>query len=255
MFDTLNKLIGEAIFTIKGCKFLLSPASYIDRQLIKKGGFDERITLTSQIALKAGGIFIDIGANFGYYSVLAATLPGVSVMALEPSPREMKRLQTNITLNGFKNIKAMPIAAAATKGIRRLHLAPVSNAGMNSFSPAFTTDDSVAVTCARVDDLLQADEYRQVKMIKIDVEGAEYDVLQGMPELLKNFDGILACEISPGTDHGVTNRIPEIYTLMKEKGFDCLYGMETTYQYDEFFFKPGEWAIAMQELEKKWSTV
>jgi FkbM family methyltransferase len=256
---TAYRLMGNANFTIGQEIFSLSPVSFIDNLLLKTGKFDERITQVIKLVLADGGIYLDVGANFGYYSVIAAKLPGVSVVAIEPSPREFIRLQENCNLNNLENLKALEVAVSDIPGKRMLHLSDIWNTSMNSFNPAFKDDQpfksslSVEVECCRVDDLISPSEHKHLKLIKIDVEGFEYEVLKGMPNLLQNFNGVLICEITPGISEQNPNHISEIYSIMNAQGFRSFYGLDFSRQYDEFFYKPGTFEELFNRLNLNWN--
>ena len=258
LLKTIYKLIGNANFKVGEEVFSLSPVSYIDNVLLKTGKFDERIIQVIKLALANGGMYLDIGANFGYYAVLAAKMPGVSVLAVEPSPREFTRLQENTQLNNLKNIRSLEVAVGDFSGKRMLHLSDLWNTSMNSFNPAFKggnasgNHQSVEVKCHRVDDIVTTDEYKDLKLIKIDVEGSEYEVLQGMSNLLRHFNGILICEITPGVSEDDPNHINEIYSILKAQGFKGFYGLDFSRQYDEFFYKPGNFEQQFKHLTLSW---
>jgi len=118
-------------------------------------------------ALPAGGLFLDVGANVGTYTIWAAEL-GAEVIALEPAPDTFRLLQENIALNGYL-VTAVRAAAGDHCGTARF------TAGLdaaNSLAP-----DGTAVTDLVTVDSLIGD--RRVAGMKIDVEGFEIDVLRG----------------------------------------------------------------------------
>jgi FkbM family methyltransferase len=129
-----------------------------------------------------GGIIVDAGANWGYFSLLAAAAVGGrgAVIALEPDPRHFARLTRNVEMNRFANVSARQAAAASRDGTVTLdgYAEDAENRGVSRiadreniahrFEVACTTIDRVTASCARVD------------AVKIDVEGAELDVLEGM---------------------------------------------------------------------------
>lgn len=84
--------------------------------------------------LKKDDTFIDVGANNGYFSLLASTLVGKKgrVFAFEPNPRAINKLKKSIKLNKFKNIKAFNIALGSRNTIKKLYLSTIED-GLNSF--------------------------------------------------------------------------------------------------------------------------
>lgn len=140
--------------------------------------------------LRAGDVFVDVGANIGYYTVLAAkrVAEGGAVIAVEPVPETVRQLQRNVALNGLTNVRVVP-AALQAGGNEQLRLHVVGGLfGLGSSVPAdagglVRTFDVAATT---LDDVCQHIEH--VRMVKLDVEGAEYAVLQGGRATLKKTD-------------------------------------------------------------------
>jgi FkbM family methyltransferase len=123
-------------------------------------------------ALRGGGLFIDVGANVGTYTIWAAEL-GAEVIALEPAADTFVLLQENIALNGYP-VTAVRAAAGDHCGIARFTSG--LDAG-NSLAP----DGPVATELVTIDALIGD---RRVTGMKVDVEGFEIDVLRGAARAL-----------------------------------------------------------------------
>ena len=131
-----------------------------------------------------GDVVIDVGAHVGKYSLPAAKLVGEKgkVIAIEAHPGNFKALQTNILLNGFKNIIAIEIAAFNQDNKRLL----LSGSRDNGFSlKSNLKENSFEVETRTIDSLSQELGIEKVNWVKIDVEGAEVEVLEGMREVLR----------------------------------------------------------------------
>ncbi|WP_448937142.1 hypothetical protein, partial [Escherichia coli] len=88
----LYKWLSNAVFTIGDDKFLLHPFSLIDRMLIDNNAYEDDIFEVIKESLNGkGGILLDIGANFGLFTIKAAKIQGVKVFSFEPSRRELLR--------------------------------------------------------------------------------------------------------------------------------------------------------------------
>lgn len=132
--------------------------------------------------LTTGGTFVDVGANLGLYTVAAARLVGPTghVVALEPTPRTARVLRENIQLNGLLELGTVDVhecAAGAAAGTARLALHD-ADSGHNSLYADEGTTGTVEVDVVRLDDLVPVGT--RVDVVKIDVEGAELEVLEGM---------------------------------------------------------------------------
>jgi FkbM family methyltransferase len=140
-----------------------------------------------QQLLAAGGVFYDIGANVGYFTLVAATSLAHrgQILAFEPGRNAYTRLTDNLALNPYRNIKTFPLAVADREGEATLHLAgdiADSSASLYPSGPA----SAGAETCRTVslDHFLASEAVPPPDLIKLDVEGAELAVLQGARQLL-----------------------------------------------------------------------
>jgi len=131
-------------------------------------------------SLRRGDCFIDIGANIGYFSVLAATCVGANghVIAFEPERNNHALLATNAALNPHCNYTLHAVAASDVDVSGQLFLNP-ENLGDHQI---YASDDRVAQTISlrRIDSLLAP--HTPINLIKIDVQGAEQKALAGLAE-------------------------------------------------------------------------
>jgi FkbM family methyltransferase len=148
-------------------------------------------------SLSEGDVFIDVGANIGYYSILGARIVGErgQVIALDPIPDTVKILDLNVKLNGLKNIKTIPKAAWMNSALLNMYV-PGGCYGWASCikrrGSRFFTVDAVPL-----DDISK--KISTIKLLKIDVEGSEYQVIMGAKETLEKTEHIIM-EISENSD-------------------------------------------------------
>ncbi len=136
--------------------------------------------------LGPGGVFVDVGANIGYFSIVGASAVGDSgvVFAFEPDPDNFRLLQANAGLNGLQGrIDAVQAGLAATNHTGRLYLSR-DNFGDHRLSTAVPGRESVEVQ------LLHGGEYLgsrlvRIDLLKVDTQGSEYDVMLGLMPLLR----------------------------------------------------------------------
>jgi FkbM family methyltransferase len=153
--------------------------------------------------LKQGDVFLDVGANVGYFSLLASGNVGKEgkVIAFEPEKQNYNLLLQNILLNNYKNIEAIRQAIGDHSGISTLHINPL-NRGGNSLLPFteyhtaghFYSKKSIEekyahnleqeVPLQTLDSFLAERGLPHIAMLKIDVEGFEASVVEGMQETL-----------------------------------------------------------------------
>lgn len=144
------------------------------------GSYEPEQTQAFARAVRPGAIVYDVGAHYGYYSLLAAKLAGESgsVVALEPSPRNLSVLRRHIELNRLRNVAVVELAVSDHEGDAGFDNTAGSGVGHLS-------DQGPLVVRLTTLDLL-ARRFPVPNVIKIDVEGAEESVLAGGTELLKN---------------------------------------------------------------------
>jgi len=148
---------------------------------------------------KPGMTFLDIGANIGYYAALASGRigPQGKLIALEPDPENFRYLQQNVAVNGGPQAVCVQKAAAAEKGVLRLHVNR-ENRGDNRLYANDLCDSSFEVEVTTIDALLEGLGIERVDLVKIDVQGFEGHVFQGMKRtLLRSEELILLTEFWP----------------------------------------------------------
>jgi FkbM family methyltransferase len=136
--------------------------------------------------LRPGDVFVDCGANLGQFTLTAARLVGPTgiVVAYEPSPHTYASLRRNVDANGFANVQLHQLALGARSSVATFVAMPDSG-GLSSFAPAEPSLGTVVdVAVVALDDELDDGLRRRVALVKIDVEGAELQLLAGASSLL-----------------------------------------------------------------------
>lgn len=148
--------------------------------------------------LRSKSCVVDVGANIGYYTLLAASaLEGRGeVHAFEPCPNIFPKLCQNLNGSGFPSVKLNQVALADADGEQRLFL-PADLAGTNaSLVENFTRQGAFLMTqTTRLDTYWKAHVTRPVDLMKIDAEGAEASVLRGAGHLLDECRPDIVCEV------------------------------------------------------------
>ena len=169
-------------------------------QLIKyrKREMDHKFLLDK--TLKPGSVVLDIGANIGYYALMELNLIGQEgrLIAVEPSPWNVDLLEKNLELNQkTRNVRVVTGAISSSRGKDTFHLASSSN--LNTFQNYGTvekhlTGETLEVDTYRVAEVLTEEELRKgIDLIRMDVEGHEVDVINGMLDEVK--EGVLSPSI------------------------------------------------------------
>ena len=135
---------------------------------------------------------IDIGANIGYYTILASRLigPEKRVFSFEPQASMVNKLRRNVELNKLSNIEVFPYALADTAGTTTFNLPPegVEAFGSMRANGRFEVAKTIQVETHRLDDVLERLNNPKIGLVKMDSEGAELLIFRGATTLLSSPD-------------------------------------------------------------------
>ncbi len=188
--------------------------------------------------LHPGDVFFDIGANIGFFSVIAAHLVGPEgqVYAFEPVPDNVALLEHNLELNGFRQAQVLRYAVSNRVGKGELLLAEW-NGGATLSADSTPPDLKGALTV----DLMTIDAMINQKMItppslaKIDVEGAELDVLEGMVKTIELYHPVIIFEIDDGNPGAYQKKLDACEALLKKHGYQIRQLQDS--------YPAGEWIV------------
>lgn len=220
--ESLVATCGAATIRVGGgYRMHVNPADFTERP-IWINGFDPRDqqTLFFRQALRPGDCVLDIGANVGYYSLLAASLvgPGGSVHAFEPCVTVLARLQQNVALNPQAAVTIHPLALADRVQSAPFFIASDRHTGLSSLRDLGAKTQRVAdVPTAPLDDLRE--KLPPVRLVKLDVEGAELQVLQGARELLTRDQPDLLLELTDAFLRQLGGSAQQVCELLTRLGY------------------------------------
>ncbi|UPH89131.1 FkbM family methyltransferase [Synechococcus sp. NB0720_010] len=137
--------------------------------------------------------FLDVGANVGFYSLMAASF-GCDVVSVEPNQYTYKMLASNIRYNSFNNIRTLNLGVDSTSGIRSLYGASTSASFCTNWSGS-SDSISASVRTTTIDEILLNLELFPA-LLKIDIEGFEYEALRGASHSLQRSDIDFIVEIT-----------------------------------------------------------
>jgi FkbM family methyltransferase len=170
---------------------------------------------------KSGGIFVDVGANFGWYSLLFGYFAGDygKVVAVEPDLDNQKLLLENIEFNGCSNIELIACAVGKENKELMLKKAPSTNPGMHSLvALPHVNEFGEMVIVRRLDDLLSPYP-GSIELMKIDIEGFEVEALLGAENVLKRCK-FLMIEYSPSFIVASGNKKEDFFEILYKSSFD-----------------------------------
>lgn len=184
-------------------------------------------TLAAYVKRKVapGDIFLDIGANSGHFSLIAASL-GADVISVEASPANCRLFSANVEANALgPKINLVNAAAGNEDGKIELHENRLNGMWSTTSSVAFwylrPLVRKITVPLIRVEDLLKPEDFKRIGFVKIDVEGAELAVVQGLRKLLRSGrpDLEFCLEFSPSWL--TQKQQEEIFSIFRSYGYEA----------------------------------
>lgn len=172
--------------------------------------------------LSPGGVFVDIGANVGFFTVIAARIVGPTgmVYAFEPVRCNTEIIHKNIKLNGFINALVTEKAVADREGPGTLVLADYAGGAALDFVDAPPdVAGSTVVDIITLDSFLGQEECRPPTLVKIDVEGAELEVLKGMAGTLKVARPVVIVEVDDSNEEGLRSKENACRDFLTDRGY------------------------------------
>ncbi|MCX6715589.1 MAG: FkbM family methyltransferase [Candidatus Taylorbacteria bacterium] len=196
--SAIKSSIPERINITEGI-LILNPTDLGVSGQLALGVYERFETKLFRRAVKAGMNVLDIGANIGYYTVIASRLTGSSgqVFAFEPEPVNQEFLKKNIAINSLKNVTPVAMALSNTVGKHKLYLTE-DNKGTHALADNRSTGKYILVDTNTLDAFLDKHGSPRIDIMKVDIEGAEALALDGMYQTLSGNPNImLFVEIHP----------------------------------------------------------
>lgn len=198
--------------------------------------------------LERGDVFIDIGANIGYFTVVGARLVGEqgTVYAFEPMPEALRVLKENIRT--VKNVKLFETALSDVTGASDFSVhkdGDTSSLGVNHGAKR-----TIQVPLDTVDNSLKAEN--RIDVIKIDVEGYELEVLRGAKAILAQHKPLLYFEFIPDYTKERLIKIDDFKTLLEPYGYS-LHWMNPKYPIGGLTTEAQSWYVIGVPVESRWS--
>ena len=181
---TIRKLLPKQV-EIHGATVVLNPTDPVVSGALHFGVYEKAETRFFQSACRDGMTFLDVGANLGYYTALAARAVGPNgrVLAVEPDPDSFGYLEQTIAANAVGNVQAFPVAASDAPATLPLYIS-TDNRGDNRLYASGEDRPQVEVAARPLDALLRENKIDTVDLIKIDVQGYEPKVISGLRETI-----------------------------------------------------------------------
>jgi FkbM family methyltransferase len=204
-------------------RFFVDPASNLGNAIITQPAYEPQMLSALTSILKEGDLYLDVGSNEGYFSVIASKLVGDSgrVLSIEPQSRLQEIIYRNIELNNSHNIHVFQLAVSDVVGTARISLLPDMNTGGSGLFPATKYKIPIQlVPQTTLSRFLSLVCVPKVRLMKLDIEGYEYEAILGSRDLFAG--GVIehiALELHPSILAQRGKSGDDIITFLKECGY------------------------------------
>ncbi len=232
----LMRLVGPFLLVELEPALFIRPLglSIVEVEIIRRGMFEPETVHAFAALLAPGMTVLDVGANVGQFTLVAARRVGPSgrVHAFEPTPELAAHILRNLDLNGLENVAVNAIAVSDEAGRATLHLVQPDDPGENSIVDPSPGARTLEVPTVTLDGYIAEHEVGRVDVIKIDIEGAEIPALRGAPGLLSGDESpVLVLEFHPKTLAFSGHTPDDLLGLLNSHGYAfypiAAYGLHT----------------------------
>jgi FkbM family methyltransferase len=240
-FDWRTTLKPRVIRTRYGFSLRIKLPDTIQKVIFLTGRWEPFLTRFVSDTLRPGDTFVDLGANIGYHSLLASRLVSENgrVYAIEGSPSIFERLRENVALNKMTNITAIHAIVSDKEGSKPFWLAREPHGGLSTAVESVASHHPSRLPTMRLEahvssrplvKLIPTESLFNARLIKLDVEGAEEEVLRPLVPLLNRFSPRTAwmLELSPQLSPGGQADIDWIYHSFCGAGYRA-FALPNTY--------------------------
>jgi FkbM family methyltransferase len=208
---------------------LLDPNDLVQSYIMAYGAWEPETWNAMSKHLGSGGVFVDVGAHIGYYTLKAAQVVGSQgrVLAIEPNPDTLPILRENVAANHDAMVTVEPVACSDSDTTLELFSAAGANSGESSLSrknaeQAGALKASYHVPARRLDAIIQACGVLRLDLLKIDVEGAELLVLKGAQETLDRFHPVVTMELEESQLISMGTTVAAVTEWLRDRGYTVL---------------------------------
>ncbi|MGE0767238.1 MAG: FkbM family methyltransferase [Hyphomicrobiaceae bacterium] len=187
-------------------------------------GIDERPVQEALARhLRPGDVFYDIGANIGFLTVIGARLVAAEghVVAFEPVPENADAVRRNCELNSFGHVRVLQTAVSNSVGTAALQVAHhAGGAALADVALPVDRKGTITVPTTTVDTLIAQQQVPPPSLVKIDVEGAELNVLLGMRDTLRRFGPTIIYELDDGDAQSLSRKTAACEQVLRDMDYD-----------------------------------
>ena len=206
----------------RGLLWRLNTSCWVQRTVFYTGEWDDDELRLALAHVPPNGVFLDVGSYFGWYALnVARERPRGRVVAFEPVPASQALIEENRARNRLPNVRLVRAAAGAAIGEAELELPPAANGGSAHLAAGDGAAARTRVAVTTLDAAVAAQGLARVDVVKIDVEGAELEVLRGAAETLRRHRPRLLVELNPSALRERGAEPGELLDALAELGYEA----------------------------------
>jgi FkbM family methyltransferase len=182
---------------VQDCEWRLDSSKWLDRQIVERGIFEEDSVQWVKRLIKPGMVVLDVGANFGYYTILLSKLVGElgQVHAFEPTKVFRTRLADHIKRNQCKNVSVVDFGLS-DQSSRATILCGEDSATMHWVDDGKQAQSTEEIRLEKLDEYVAAQKFASVDFIKVDIDGHECRFLSGAAQTIERFRPVMLMEFA-----------------------------------------------------------
>ncbi len=214
----------QSVQVSAGFTLLLRPEDYITKLLLHDSVFEAAETDLLTRLIRPGDTCIDAGCHIGYYTCLSARLVGPRgrVYAFDANPESCSHTRRNLDANNLNNAEIIQAALGDQRGSTTFYVSTDDQTGLSSLGPIPRHKETLVVPWLRLQDFLRERRIPRVRLLKLDVEGAEELVLRGLGRFLADQRIDLVLVECYDERLGLLNSSTErVAALLHEAGYQC----------------------------------
>ncbi|MEO1766699.1 FkbM family methyltransferase [Thiobacter aerophilum] len=214
-----DRLGTRLVKTRHGFRFHADLGDWLGQYVYLTGDYEPATARVIASLLRPGDHFADVGANAGFFTLLAAQAVGLEgrVFSFEPLPALRDRLEADLKLNGYRNVTLYDFALSDREDTVTFHEGPAGHKGVSSLRAIADAAARFEVKTRPMDALIE--EVTPLRLVKIDVEGAEHRVVRGMARIIETDRLYLLMEITDGFLRALGSNAVELACDVVARGY------------------------------------
>ncbi len=206
---------GVVVQNEEGTMLALKANDWMTRIILLQDGYEKMSLNLAKKLLHNGGVCIDVGANFGLYTCILSHNKSAKIYAVEPNYMVLPLLLENVALNKRNNVEIVNTALGDGLNFLSLNLGQTENLGTASFNKENISSFSI-LSCS-LNYLFESYSLKEVALMKIDIEGSEFDVLKNF-----SFEKYCVKNILLEFDQLSNVSLDDLCIFFSEKGFEIM---------------------------------